>query len=473
MEKKETLYSLAALSVVILLIVSVILLSPQPVQNEGKIIVGKLSFPVDESAHKDALESWSVYLNGKGDDDRNYTIAMMWDEEDLNMQESRSFHIYLERDGQTLESIAYNSFRQNMESNKTLDLEWVSNRGGVMHFKRENPYAEMNEAEYSIQFINEDSDFQVDVNSFSSGNVSLLGLDGYAEMKVFGLMKGYIQANMNLSGSIFFNGNHIKLSGAAAYSHFWGYLPMDRMSFSSLLMKNRDHTVFLLRTYIQPTKLAWEYFYVISSDGYTVFMTDYTGTEGNKTVGASIDDQYRMKDLKGESYDAKILDYFLEPANPGSHRCYPDHWMLKSSYDRYSCICSPSDYSTIVTRAWEGFMSGMDNSNRTMWGFERIYTFYMSNMWVSNISFNNTSDSVDISALIHSSLPINQVVLNYSFNVSGIWEHGTGDMEYNKSTGRWYIKLAIPDNATQIRVKVHIQDLTYRWEATKLLEYEV
>ena len=470
--EKNNLYALLALIVVVALIASTAIVLNNNTGNtdEGKTLVGKLVFPRDEGAHDEVLETWSVYMNAEGDDGSDYTVFMIWYKYWLNMEKVRSFSIYLEKDGHTVYSTTYKDFRQDVMANDTLDIEWVSSMGGVMHFKRENPGAGMHMGNYTLQFVNEENYFEIDVDSFAHRNVTLMGMDGYADMGMLGIIKGYIQPDLDVSGKLLFNGVTAKISGSAAYSHLWGYLPTDTVSFSSLLVKNEEHTVFFFRTYLDRTKPAWEFFYNIMDERYTVFVTHY-GTEGNNTVGASVEDNYRMKDLTGESYDAYVLDYFLEPADPSSHRCYPDHWFLKSYYDNYSCICNPLDYLSDEKSVWEGFMTGKDSDNRSMWGFGQVWTYYISRMKIENVSLEKVDNNVEFAAIVESSLPLNMVVLNYSFNISGVWERHNAEM--HQENGAWVVSLEIPEGATEIRAKVHTQDMSYRWESSDLYEYSL
>jgi len=466
---KKNIYMLTALILVFVLILSVILLSPTNVPKDEKTIIGKLSFPMDEGSHEAIQESWVMYVHGVGDDGEEYSVTSIWNKQWINMQRMRGFQIYLSRNNELVDYEVYTDFRENLESNASLDIEWISEMGGVMHFKRDLPNTDMESARYTMQFINEDSYLRVDVDGESQRNVTLFGLDGDADMGLLGGLKGYLQPDMRITGTIFFNGREIHISGIAAYTHLWGYLPTDHVSFSSMLMKGEEKTFFFFRTYLNGVNVAWEYFYLIDTDGYTLFITHYDKEEGESTIGASVDSEYHIKDLEGERYDATVLDYFLEPANPDSHRCYPDHWFFKSYYDNYSCVCAPSDLSSSRMTVWEGFMEGVDGENHSLWGFEHIYTYWMSKMGLNNISFEKNGNSVDVIANVSSSLPLNAVVLEYGLNVSGIWENHTEEM--TPTENGWQLTIETPPSTVSIRVIVHMEDKSYRWEMSEAHEY--
>ena len=469
--KRNNIYALVTLVVVVILIVSFISFTPQSPPDEEKSIVGKLQFPRDEGSHNEIQETWSLHIHGKGDDGKEYDITGIWTKLWLNEKESKGFEIFINRDGMNIYYDAYTDFRQDLESNATLDIEWITDYGGVMHFKREDPSPSMVNAGYVFQFINDGSYVKADVQTESVQNVTLMGLDGYADMGMLGLIKGYIQAEMDMNGTLLLNNRNVAITGSAMYTHLWGYLPTDQVSFSSVILHGDSGTVFSFSTYIDRVQPAWEFFYVIHQDRYTVFRTQYNTGEGEKTVGMSVDSEYHVKDLAGEKYESRIIDYFPEPQDPSSHRCYPDHRFYSSSYDNFSCVCAPSDVNAQMKRVWEGVMVGSDMNNDSMWGFSQVYTYYMSSMKAKNISFSRSGSELNVTAEVSSSLPINQVILNYSWNISGVVERHTVEMK--KSGDVWYADIEIPPEATGIIARVHVQDKSYLWYASEESTYEL
>ena len=470
MKEKNKIYTIIAFSIIAILLLSFVLMSyQQPSKNEKGVIMGKLEFPRDEGSHEDIKEFHAFYFNGSGGGGIYYSGAAIWTSYRINLQKYNTFQIYLSKNGKLIYSESYKNFKQTDSSNKSLDIEWVSENGGIIQFKRESPSTDMEHAEYSLQFVNENSHFKLNLHISSQRNITLFGLDGYADMGILGLLKGYVQPQMLVSGTVLFNEDKIYIDGTSMYTHLWGYLPTDHVVFSSLLMKNEDKTIFFFRTYLNKTDPAWEYFYVIGHERYTVFITHYNKNIGASTIGKSVDRYYRIEDLKGASYDAYITDYFPEPADRSSRRCYPNHWFMKSYYDDYSCICHPSDYNSSEKRTWDGFMTGKDSDNRSMWGFSRVYTYYLAGINIKNISFDERNGTINVSANISSSFNLKHVVIEYKFNISGIWENNTGEME--KADGKWVISFKVPDGASSVKVKVHAEDSCGFWKISEEREY--
>ncbi|GEM_PF-3788794 len=458
--KRNELYTLLAVLVVFAILGSYMWISSENPENEGtKVLAGKLTFPRDEGVHTDTQEAWNLYMNLSSDSGKDYWISGMWVMQRINSQTTRGFKIYMGEGGTLMVRGFYSDFSKTEESNKTLNIRWME-KDGKYTFLNKTSGKGIKNASYSFSYSDADSFLSIKLNMKSESMPVLFGLDGNADMGYLGALKGYIAAEMKINGYIFYNGEKIHVDGRGVLTHLWGFIGEDP-SFVSSMLKNEDHTIFFFRTYLQNKNPSWEFFYVIGHGRYTVFITHFDEKNGDKTIGASISYGYNIKDLKNERYDAYIIDYFPDPTKRDNHICYPDHWFLKSYYDDYGCVFAPSDFSSNMRTSWEGFIKGVDSSNRSMWGFESIYTYYNSNIKFLNISADKSDGKLEVKAELKSSLPLNAVYLNYSFNLSGSWEKSYKKMSYDGK--EWRLSLDIPAEATGVKLMVHAQDKSYQW----------
>ncbi len=476
MEKRNELYTMVALIVVAILLISFIAMNYSEnggQREEQKTIIGTLEFPRDEGAHEDIQEMWELYFTGNGSDGSKYSIDEMWTTQWKNSVKYSYLEIRITENEKLIKWVSYSSFRVLDTSNKSLDIRWASEDGAQSIFSRPEANSSMKGAAYEASFSNGEGYFSFNMNMISQRNIALFGLDGKADMGILGTLNGYIQSDMKSHGNIEINEKNIKIDGESGYYHLWGYIPLDSVGYSAIFMKGENRDIFFFRTYLDKTKPSWEFFYSIGKDEYTMFASHFSSSSGNSTLGYAINEDFSAKDLKGESYTAEILDYFPEPLDPKSYRVYPDQWKFQSSYDKMSWICWPADKYSDEKYRWDGFVTGVDSQNKSMHGYEHTYTYFTSTVSFKNISMEEMDEKAhaNISALFVSKLPVNSVVLSYGFFINGMWDNETSNMSL--SEGKWYSTVDIPAGATNMSVRIHVEDTSYLWHASEIKYFDV
>ena len=476
-KERNLLYTGIAFIIIILLLASYIYVSYKSSnQNEGEgqsenyETWGSLEFPKDEGVHKSVYETYAVYMNLTDEHGKTYYFMLQWNtnfENNVLHHGAELLYTNSENGKTTVAGYSDKEFNSTESSNKSLDLKWKT-KDGPFYLERfsgkeieKGNYRVLADAKYK------NYSFHLDLRVVNSRFPALFGLNGTGDMGNFGTVYGYFHTDLYAAGSVEINGDTASVTGKVMMSHMWGFVYKPEYSPSpymdTVFMKMPKHDIMLLRFYLNPNSLNWEYFYVVNDKNYTVFVT-----HKDKTIGASVSPT-EFKDLAGESYDAYVVDYFKDPHDNSGKRCYPYRWYVKSYYENYSGRFWPIyPYTSPEIGAWEGFMTGKDE-NGNGWGAANLFNPRNSVIRMKNISTSAMENgTINVTENIRSNLPI--ILCNLSYNISfsnGTYLNDTVMPMERLSDTEWYANIKGLENVKSIDIRVIVEDNAYTVKTAK------